>query len=68
MEQLANLTIEADEVMVSFDVRSLFTSVPVEGAMHAIEENVSMDNLSLLGMLRKCLTTTAFEFRQNITN
>ena len=65
VEQLAKLTIDDDEAMVSFDIKSFFTSVPVEGAINiSIEEKVCRDNWILLEMLRVCLTTTAFQFRQ----
>ena len=51
VEKLVALNIEDDEAMVSFDVKSLFTSIPVEGAINAIEETVGKDNSTLLEML-----------------
>ena len=38
-------TIEEDEVMVSFDVKSLFTSVPTKDAANAIEELFREDTM-----------------------
>ena len=38
LENLEDVTIDDDEVMVSFDVKSLFTSVPVDDAYAAIEQ------------------------------
>ena len=32
VEKLKNVTIEEDEIMVGFDIKSLFTSVPVDQA------------------------------------
>ena len=37
------MTIAEDEILVSFDVKSLFTSVPVPDAIIAIEEIVTAD-------------------------
>ena len=37
--------IEVDEVMVSFDVKSLFTSVQTKDAANAIEELLSEDTM-----------------------
>ena len=59
--------------MVSFDVSALFTSIPVELALKAIESKLSKDNswkefteLSLqqvLTLLELCLSTTYFVFK-----
>ena len=38
-----NKTIEEDEVMVSFDIQSLFTSVPRDQAAIAVEEALRND-------------------------
>ena len=39
-------TIQADEVMISFDVESLFTNVPIEGAVEAALNQRSLRNPS----------------------
>lgn len=60
-----------EEIIVSFDASSLFTNVPVDETLNAIEQRLNMDetltdrtNLlmqSLIDLLRLCLTITCFE-------
>ena len=38
IKKIEDVIIEDDEVMVSFDIKSLFTSVPIDEATKAIEE------------------------------
>ena len=73
VEKLKNATIEEDEIMVSFDIKSLFTSVPVDQAEIAVQEALRNDeelqertNLkvdAIMSLVRLCLTTTSFQFR-----
>lgn len=59
-------------IIVSFDVKSLFTNVPLQEALQVIEQRLSTDvHLrsrtllsieSIMELLRKCLTTTYFTF------
>ena len=59
--------------MVSFDVRSLFTSVPTNDAMHAIKDFVDDDTAlrertgvskaGLIKLIELCLSATHFQFR-----
>ena len=61
--------------MVSFDVSSLFTKVPVDEALTVIEERLNADqslpkctNLctkSVMHLLRTCLKTTCFVYDEN---
>ena len=44
LEKLDDITIDDDEVMVSFDVKSLLTSVPVDDAYAAIEQLARADD------------------------
>ena len=70
--QLQNVTIAPDEVMVSFDVKSLFTSVPAKEATTAILETITSDSTfcertklaprTLIALLNLCLTATNFKF------
>ena len=61
--------------MVSFDVKSLFTSVPVDDAYAAIEqlvraddhdgvrERTGMGTEAILRLLKLCMSITNFKFR-----
>ena len=72
-ELLSEVTIESDEILVSFDVKSLFTSVPVDGAITAIKNTIEADVFferdngisveTMLNMVRICLSTTDFQFK-----
>ena len=75
LEKLEDVTIDDDEVMVSFDVKSLFTSVPVDDAYAAIEqlvraddhdgvrERTGMGTEAILRLLKLCKSITNFKFR-----
>ena len=43
VQEISSLSIHADETMVSFDVVSLFTNVPIEGALNAALQRLSAD-------------------------
>ena len=43
VQEIRSLSIHADETMVSFDVESLFTNVPIEGALNAALQRLSAD-------------------------
>ena len=75
LEKLEDVTIDDDEVMVSFDVKSLFTSVPVDDAYAAIEQLVRADHHdgvreptgmgteAIHLLLKLCMSITNFKFR-----
>ena len=44
VEKLSSMTTEEDEELISFDVKSLFTSVPVPDAIVAITKLVTDDD------------------------
>ena len=44
LEDLKSIKISPDEVMMSFDVKALFTSVPIEPALKVIEKLLKKDN------------------------
>ena len=43
MEHLKGIQLGPDEVMVSYDVRALFTSVPIQPALDVIEKFLKED-------------------------
>ena len=74
IEQLQGIRVEDDEILVSFDVKSLFTSVPIKDAVKVIDEiikqNKSFEQVrkiapsTLIEKLLVCLTSTSFQFRR----
>ena len=70
---LEDVRIAEDEIMVSFDVKSLFTSVPTKSAFETISQTLNRDpdfkkrnNVvpeTVLDMLKVCLSTTSFQFQ-----
>ena len=73
--KLSKLSINEDQVLISFDVKSLFTSVPVPDAIRAITDLIEADddfenrnNIStktLIEMINICLASTSFQFRSH---
>ena len=69
---LENVQIAEDEIMVSFDIKSLFTSIPRNSAYKTISDILNQDpdfsernNVApeaVLEMLKVCLSTTGFQF------
>ena len=62
-----------DEMLVSYNVKSLFTSIPVEESIQVWEKRLIVDNTlsertqldvpTIIQLLRFCLTSTAFQYR-----
>ena len=62
-----------DEMLVSYDVKSLFTSIPIEESIQVCEKRLFADNAlsertqldvpTITQLLRFCLTSTAFRYR-----
>ena len=73
MKQLKGITLGPDEAMVSYDVRALFTSVPIKPALEVIEKLLKEDpdlqkrtNMStkhIMDLLEFCLRSTYFTYR-----
>ena len=73
MEHLKGIQLGPDEVMVSFDVRALFTSVPIQPALEVIEKllkedtglqnRTSMSTKHIMDLLEFCLRSTYFTYR-----
>ena len=65
-----------DEILVSFDVVSLFTNVSVDEACNIAKERLLLDNTvhlrttlsseNIYDLLKLCLTTTCFQWREKI--
>ena len=66
--------LDEDQILVSFDVVSLFTNVPVDGACNIAKERLVLDNTlhlrttlspeNIYDLLKLCLTTTCFQWRE----
>ncbi|XP_077546863.1 uncharacterized protein LOC144159322 [Haemaphysalis longicornis] len=75
VQKTGSITIEEDDLMVSFDVKSLFTSVPIDLAVNvctaALESDATLPQISPINVpvLRKlldfCLKNTYFVFMGN---
>ena len=70
---IRNTNIEENEDMVSFDVESLYTSIPVDSALQAVEtylhqdmdlgNRTILDIPDILSLLKFCLKNTYFSFK-----
>ena len=70
IESIDGIRVEDDEVMISFDVKSLFTNVPIKESLEVIYEMLSNDDSleertlltkeRIIEMLRMCLKSTYF--------
>ena len=70
------VVIEEDEMLVSYDVKSLFTSIPVEESIKICERRLQSDDTlaertslsvpTIITLLKFCLTTTAFQFNGTV--
>ena len=73
VESVKHMHLQPSEVMVSFDIKSLFTKVPVDEALQVIRQKLEKDeNLGdrtaltpkqVSELLELCLKTTFFSFR-----
>ena len=76
MEELKNMNIEQNDVLVSFDVKSLFTKVPVDEAIDTVcdklredttlteRTDLSVDSISKL--MKLCFDCTYFQWQDEI--
>ena len=72
VEKVNKLKVPDSTIMVSFDVKSLFTNVPILEALHVIRRQLepddtlssrsTMNTSSIIELLHICLTTTYFSF------
>ena len=73
MDKLQDVRFADDEILVSFNVKSLYTNVPRDDAFEAIreivqndpnfEENTGIKPETLLDLLKVSMLTTSFQFR-----
>ena len=73
LEHLKGIQLAPDEVMMSYDVKALFTSVPIMPALDVIEKllkedpglqsRTSMSTQHIMDLLEFCLRSTYFTFR-----
>jgi hypothetical protein len=71
VQRIKSLDLQSSEIMVSFDIVSLFTIVPVNEALHVIKERLKDDTTleersalpveSMMELLEVCLKTTYFQ-------
>ena len=74
VDKLDNIVLLDDEMLVSYDSKSLFTSIPVEESIQVCEKRLVVDKTlslrtqlnvpsTIFQLLRFCLTSTAFQYR-----
>ena len=73
VETMEEVTLNEDEMLVSYDVKSLFTIIPVEESIGICErklnedetlgDRMSMDVATIIRLLWFCLTTTSFQYK-----
>ena len=73
MKHLKDIQLGPDEVMVSYDVRALFTSVPIKPTLEVIEKllnedpdlqkRTTMPTKQIMDLLEFCLRSTYFTYR-----
>ncbi|XP_076041930.1 uncharacterized protein LOC143025806 [Oratosquilla oratoria] len=76
LEKVRDVRVESDEIMVSFDVKSMFTSLPQDlvkrAVLSAMEEtrgyldNEKLSTSELMRLLNLCLDSTFFSFRDTV--
>ena len=72
VESLKDIKLVEDEILVSFDVKSLFTSIPVNETIEicrerlekdeTLEERTKMDVPTIIQLLRLCVNSTSFRY------
>ena len=62
IEKIKDITLRPNDMLVSFDVVSLFTMVPINEALLYIRQNFTDD---ITALFEHCLTTTYFQWNQD---
>jgi len=60
IHELKDLRLELDDLLVNFDVVSIFTKIPINEAINVIKRIIDDDIAKLVGL---CLTSTFFSFQ-----
>ena len=73
VQQLKGITLKANEDIVSYDVSTLFTLVPIDPAIDIIRKKLELDSelhsrtsmsvVQIISLLEFCLKTTYFQFQ-----
>ena len=76
IQQIKDIKLQEDQCMVSFDVKALFTSVPIKPAINTIKKlleedpelhkRTSLSVKNITRLLEYCLTSTYFIFQDRI--
>ena len=59
VKMISNLTLEPEDIMVSFDVFSLSTKIPIDDAVDAFKK---VTNPDITKLIEVCLRSTFFSF------
>ena len=75
VEKIRNIKLDEKDLLVSFDVQSLFTKVPIDEALSrlaiqlenddTLEERTFMTPSTICHLTELCLRTTYFEFQED---
>ena len=75
IDQIKHVTLQANEIITSYDVSALFTSVPIESAINIIQRRMELDRKlhsritmkveHIISLLEFCLKTTYFQFQHS---
>ena len=73
IQQIKDIKLQNDQCMVSFDVKALFTSVPIKPAINTIkklleedpelQKRTTLSVTNIIRLLKYCLTSTYFIFQ-----
>ena len=76
VQKIRDINIHDSEIMVSFDVKSLFTKVPMDEALEIIQEKLKNDEtledrttfsaITITNLIKFCMKTTYFGFKDGI--
>ena len=74
-DTLKDLIVPSNFVLASFDVKALFTSIPIDFAIEAVREvletnhaslNTSLEKQDIIKLTKLCLESTVFQFDEKL--